>query len=563
DVFDVRYTSFGGLRIAGWYARPAGATGHLPGLLTVPGYVSEPKVPKAYARQGYAVFSAAPRGKLRSNAEFNPGYPGLLTHNITDRDSYAYRGFYVDAIRAFDVLAARAEVDNERLGVTGSSQGGALTLLVSALRSGMVKVAAAGAPYLCSFLDAASLTRSYPYEEINDYLRLRPEDEDLVRATVNYYDIQNFAPAVRCPIIVNIGLKDDVCPPETGYAVFDAIGSEDKRLYEYEDCGHDAGTGVGHQRVVDEFLASHLNPSETRDPDPPAAASKARSARAADDDRLTAYWSDVARRAASVGTEDAVAQHLPLRSTESSSTYGVTLKGVGGQEIFSYYSVPVGDGPFPTVLQAPGYGSVVPVPPYERRQSYAVMALCHRGQRLSDGAYAAEYPGLLTDGLHDPEEYVYGDIMCDLLAALAWLRGRDETDTARLAVAGSELGFLAAALRPTDVSAVLLSLPLHFRGTVSRLGALHDYPAEEFNDYLRAYPERAEQVAETLSLYDPLRHASSVSADVLIACPDGDEAVARPLAEALGARAEMYVNTGRGHTDHEYQEEWLRAKLLG
>ena len=258
EAFEARYRSYGGLEIAGWYARPRDTNGPLPGLLHVPGYAGEPQFPTALAAQGYAVFSAAPRGKLRSNGDFNPGYPGLLTHNIDDRDTYAYRGFYMDALRAFDFLAELPEVDSTRVGVMGSSQGGALTLLVSSLRTGKVRVASAGAPYLCSMMDAASLTRSHPYEEINDYLRLYPDRGDTVRSVLDYYDIHNFVDRIACPIIVNVGLKDDVCPPETGYAVFDAIGSREKRLYTYEDCGHEAGTALGHGTVVSDFMAEHL-----------------------------------------------------------------------------------------------------------------------------------------------------------------------------------------------------------------------------------------------------------------------------------------------------------------
>ena len=258
EVFDVRYFSFGGLEIAGWYARPKVVGEKFPALLQVPGYVGEPAFPSAIASQGYAVFSVAPRGKLRSNSVFNPGYPGLLTHNIDDRDSYGYRGFYMDALRALDLLVSFPEVDQERVGVMGSSQGGALTLLLSSLRPDLVKASSAGAPYLCSMMDAASLTRSYPYEEINDYLRVFPDKKDIVREVINYYDIHNFVDQIKCPIIVNIGLKDDVCPPETGYAVFDAIGSKQKKLYTYENCAHDSGGALGHGKIVMEFMSDNL-----------------------------------------------------------------------------------------------------------------------------------------------------------------------------------------------------------------------------------------------------------------------------------------------------------------
>ncbi len=258
EVFEVHYRSYGGLEVACWYARPREASGPLPAVLSVPGYVGEPPMPTDIAAQGYAAISAAPRGKLRSNRVFNAGYPGLLVHNVADRDAYGYRGFYMDAVRAFDLLAGLDEVDPERVAVRGSSQGGALTLLVSSLRAGRVRAASAGAPYLCSMMDAAKLTRSYPYEEINDYTRMYPGRRQAMTEVLDYYDIHNFVDKIACPIIVNVGLKDDVCPPETGFAVFGAIGSSDKRLYPYEDCAHDAGSGVGHGAVIDEFLAGHL-----------------------------------------------------------------------------------------------------------------------------------------------------------------------------------------------------------------------------------------------------------------------------------------------------------------
>ena len=218
ETFQVFYNSVDNVRIAGWYCRPAERSGRTPAILLLPGYQSDPPIPKDWARKGYIALSVAPRGKLRSNRQFNPGYPNLLTNNITDRNSYSYRGFYVDAWRGVDFLLSRPEVEPTRIGVTGSSQGGGLTITTAAMRT-EVAAAAAGAPYLCGYMDAIELTHTYPYQEINDYLRLHPESRQAVADTVAYFDGINFADRIECPILVNIGLQDNVCPPETGYAL--------------------------------------------------------------------------------------------------------------------------------------------------------------------------------------------------------------------------------------------------------------------------------------------------------------------------------------------------------
>ncbi len=260
-VYQIFYDSLDNVRVSGWYCLPKQRGDRLPAMLELPGYVSDPGIPKGWARRGYAALFAAPRGKVRSNRQFNPGYPGLMTHGIVDRDSYSYRGFYVDAWRAVDFLLSRSEVDPKRIGVTGSSQGGGLSIITAAMRS-EIAAAAAGAPYLCGIKDAIQLTSTYPYEEINDYRRLYPDRSDDVEKTLAYFDGINFARAIECPIIVNIGLKDNICPPETGYAMFNTIRSADKKLYPYDGQGHDAGRHK-HASVVERFFRTHLRPGRS------------------------------------------------------------------------------------------------------------------------------------------------------------------------------------------------------------------------------------------------------------------------------------------------------------
>jgi cephalosporin-C deacetylase len=256
EVFQVFYDSLDQVRIGAWYCRPTHRAERSPAILFLPGYQMDPPIPKEWARKGYLALSVAPRGKLRSTRQFNPGYPNLLTYNLVDRHTYAYRGFYVDAWRGIDFLLSRPEVDSTRIGVTGTSQGGGLTICTAAMRP-EVRAAAAGAPYLCGFMDAIELTHTYPYEEINDYLHLHPGRRSMVEETLAYFDGINFADRITCPIIVNIGLQDNVCPPETGYALFSRIRTTDKRLYTYDGHGHDAGR-YQHSAIVDRFFAHHL-----------------------------------------------------------------------------------------------------------------------------------------------------------------------------------------------------------------------------------------------------------------------------------------------------------------
>lgn len=261
DVYEIHYTSLHSLAIAGWYCcpKPDYLNGPYPGLAILPGYVSEPTLPKSWAKLGYAAVGVAPRGKLRSNAHYNPGYPGLLVDRIIDEQTYGYRGFYADALRAIDFMLTRPEIDASRIGVHGGSQGGALSLVCAALRPDVVKCGALAAPYLTGFMDAAGLTRSYPYEEINEYLRTYPERVEQVWRVVSYFDCLNFAPRIIAPLLIYVGLADDICPPETAFSLRERLTC-DVTFHDYAGCGHEAGA-YWEMPNVEAYLARHLRPS--------------------------------------------------------------------------------------------------------------------------------------------------------------------------------------------------------------------------------------------------------------------------------------------------------------
>jgi cephalosporin-C deacetylase len=180
-----------------------------------------------------------------------------MTAGIEQPRTYIYRGAYCDVWRAVDVLLHRSEVDPARIGVSGGSQGGALSLVCAAGRPEIAAVAA-DVPFLTGIRDSLRLGNSYPYQEIKDYLRQRPDAETQVLATLDYIDTLNFVDRIGVPTLLSAGLSDDVCPPETAYAIYNRLHCP-KAIRAYPYAGHEGG-GLPHTLVKQEWLGARLAP---------------------------------------------------------------------------------------------------------------------------------------------------------------------------------------------------------------------------------------------------------------------------------------------------------------
>ena len=260
-------------------------------------------------------------------------------------------------------------------------------------------------------------------------------------------------------------------------------------------------------------------------------------------------------------------QALPMRSTDASTTHAVRLTSLGPYRIFGYYSVPKGSARAPGLLLTPRYGSVNHVPDYHDRERYAVLQLMHRGQRLADRPFAAEYPGLLTLGIHSPETFIYRAIIADCMRGADFLLSRREVDLDHVAVQGDDLALLTASRR-AGFTAVQAHELLLYR-LLEAAEVTHEYPVEELSDYLRSNPDSRAAVQRTLGFFDPLQHAPRIRATTLLASGDGagdgpsGGGWLQPLYQAVGGPSEIYRLTHNGAVDHDWMDAWLARQLGG
>jgi cephalosporin-C deacetylase-like acetyl esterase len=272
------------------------------------------------------------------------------------------------------------------------------------------------------------------------------------------------------------------------------------------------------------------------------------------------YWTDILEALSQLplATEE---ETLPLRSTEFCTAYTVRLTGLGPYRLFGYLSIPKGEGPFPTLIFLPRYGSVVEIIPQgdanEKRERFAIFSLAARGQRNADRPYVAAYPGLFTEGLEEPQRYIFRGIIADCCRAVDYVLTRPEVDRSRIAVvSGTDLPLLTAALRP-EISHVVAN-PVFFYAPLARAPQTETYPLEEINDYLRLYPDRREAAARTLAYFDPLFFAPAIRCPVLLwGAPD----LVTPLAEAISGPVELRESAHSSYKDGLYQEQWLARQF--
>ena len=137
-----------------------------------------------------------------------------------------------------------AEVDSERLGATGGSQGGGLALACSGLAP--IKRTAIEFPFLTDYKRVWEMDLAKDaYQELQTYFRhhdpLHQREGELF-TKLGYIDVQHLAPRIEAEVLMAVGLMDTVCPPSTQFAAYNKIPSP-KSLAIYPDFGHEGLPG--------------------------------------------------------------------------------------------------------------------------------------------------------------------------------------------------------------------------------------------------------------------------------------------------------------------------------
>ncbi len=264
-VQDLDFGGSEGHRVKGWLLTPRGADEPLPCLVQFSGYGGGRSLHHDWTlwpSAGWATIVLDIRGQGWADTP-DPGYAanpqelGFVTRGILDPSTHYYSRVFVDAARAVDTARQLPSVDPTRVAVGGRSQGGGIAIAAAALSDGLVG-AVVGVPFWCDIERASTLVDSIPYKELANYLKNRPQDLQAVRRTLTYLDGAVLASMATAPALFEIAMMDDICPPSTCFAAFNAWAGE-KQVREYHWSGHEGGDSH-HTRISLDWLGARAQP---------------------------------------------------------------------------------------------------------------------------------------------------------------------------------------------------------------------------------------------------------------------------------------------------------------
>ena len=257
------FTGTGGARVHAKLLQPKSSGGPQPAVLMFHGYSGSSgdwHDKLGYVALGYTVAALDCRGQggLSEDAGHVPGWTlrGHIVRGLDGTpDQLMFRHIFLDTAMLARIVMDLPDVDADRVGATGGSQGGALTLACASLVPG-IKKAAPVFPFLSDYKRVWQMDQAKDaYAELQEYFRkfdpLHKREEE-VFTRLGYIDIQHLTARIEAEIYMGVGLMDTVCPPSTQFAAYNKITTK-KSLEIYPDYGHEALPG--HQDRIFQFLS--------------------------------------------------------------------------------------------------------------------------------------------------------------------------------------------------------------------------------------------------------------------------------------------------------------------
>ncbi len=257
------FTGVGGARVHAKLLQPRQPAPGSPAVLLFHGYSGSSGgwVEKlGYVAAGFTVAALDCRGQggLSEDKGGVQGWTlrGHIVRGLADPSprNLLYRSIFLDTAQLAGIVMDMDHVDADRVGATGGSQGGALTVACAALEP-RVRRAAPVFPFLSDYQRVWEMDLAEnAYAELRQWFRQfdpqhRREQETFTR--LGYVDTQYLAYRIQAEVVMSLGLMDQICPPSTQFAIYNKITAP-KSLQIYPDFGHEALPNSAEQ--VYEFL---------------------------------------------------------------------------------------------------------------------------------------------------------------------------------------------------------------------------------------------------------------------------------------------------------------------
>lgn len=238
EIRTFTFRGIGGEVLNGWISVPLETHGESPAFFWSAPYGRESLMPNQYGtRPGFVSLSFNYFGLDAFHQEKYEPRRGYFSEGVLNREEWVFRRMFQNAVLALRVLADQPQVQPERIGSMGMSQGGGISIWLGAW-SDRVKAVCADMPFLGAMHETLMKNvYRYPLKEIMDFIASVPDGERRVLETISYFDTLNQATRCAKPTLVSVGLKDPAVKPVQVRSVFEALPGE-KRMVEY-DWGHD------------------------------------------------------------------------------------------------------------------------------------------------------------------------------------------------------------------------------------------------------------------------------------------------------------------------------------